>query len=178
MRRPDCFTGPGFCLNVPLSCSFDNSECALATLSAKGSKLSLDGKLQLKASVKGVTDGTGTLMTTGPAVTATDNLVLKVVVSTCPVDTGSPPICDDPTDVYVKLVLTKKGKGKLKVDLGPVLALPPGSPFAVLGAALVVPGGNPGDCAGDNSASAITTRLNDATCSSGIVRGVAGMVRQ
>src|SRR5262245_48298576 len=76
---PDCYVGPGFCQNVVASCGVDNSECALATMSPK-SKFKLDGKRHLKVKVKGVTDVAGATITTGPAETATDNLVLKFVV--------------------------------------------------------------------------------------------------
>ena len=78
----DCFVGPGFCQNVSAGCGVDNSECALATVSPK-SKVKIDGKLKVKASIKGVTDVAGVLMTTGPAETATDNLVLRLTVSEC-----------------------------------------------------------------------------------------------
>src|SRR5262245_37775559 len=81
----DCFVGPGFCQNVSAACGFDNSECALATVSPK-SKVKIDGKLKLTANIKGVTDFAGVLMTTGPAETAPDNLVLRLTLSTCGVD--------------------------------------------------------------------------------------------
>src|SRR5262245_52501751 len=172
----DCFVGPGFCQNVSAACGFDNSECALATVSPK-SKVKIDGKLKLTASIKGVTDVAGVLMTTGPAETASDNLVLRLTLSTCGVDLAAPPLCDEPTNVYLKVVLTD-GKGKLKLDLGPVFAEPPGSPFAVLGVALVVPIGGVLDCPGTNSSGDITTRLNDATCDAGIPRGIGGLLRR
>jgi hypothetical protein len=173
---PDCVIVGLVCLNVPGPCGGDNADCALGTMSSK-SKVKLDGKLGLKATIKGVTDIAGVLMTTGPAEDAADNLVLALVLSLCPVDTGAPPICDDLTSVYLKVVLTK-GKGKLKVDLAPVLSLAAGDPVAVLGARLVVPGSGPGDCPGTNSTADITGRLNDSTCDPGIVRGVGGVVTQ
>ena len=170
---PDCFVGPGFCLNVAAGCTIDNSECALGTMSSK-SKVKLDGKRAVSASIKGVTDVAGALLTTGPAETALDNLVLKIVLSACPVDTGSPPICDDATNVFLKVVL-EEGKGSVKTTL-PDLGLLVGSPVGVLGVSLVVPGANPGDCPGTNSTADIAARLNDATCDTGVVRGVAGIV--
>jgi hypothetical protein len=172
---PDCFLGPNFCLNVDLGCAIDNSDCALGTVSSK-SKVKMKGTLELKAKIKGVTDGTGALMTTGPAENAVDNLVLKISLSACPVDTGAPPICDDLSNVYLKVPLTD-GKAKLMIDLAPVLALPAGTPINVLGVALLgVPGG--GNCLGTNSTADITTRLNDATCETGIVRGVGGVLTE
>jgi len=172
----DCFVGPGFCLNVAGSCFAANSECALGTLSDK-SKLQLKSDLSLKVKIKGVTDVSGALMTTGPAETAVDNLVLKLAFSTCPVDTGAPPICDDPTNVYLKLVLTN-GAAKLQLSLASVLSLPVGSPVNFLGASVwAAPGG--GNCLGDNTAPNITTRINDATCeASNVVRGVGGLTTQ
>jgi len=172
----DCFVGPGFCLNVDGSCFIDNSECALGTVSAK-SKIKIKGDLSVSANFKGVTDVAGATLTTGPAETAVDNLVLKIGLSTCPVDTGSPPICDDPTNVYLKVVLTD-GKGKLKIDLAPVLGLTAGNPVNVLGVTLLgSPGG--GNCLGDNSTADVTTRINDGTCeATGIVRGIGGLVAE
>lgn len=172
----DCFLGPNACLNVPLSCSVDNSECALGTMSNK-SKLLLKGDLSIKVKIKGVTDGSGALMTTGPAETAVDDLVLKLAFSTCPVDTGSPPLCDDPTNVYLKVVLTN-GAAQLQLPLAPVLALPAGSPVNFLGASLWAAPGL-GNCLGDNSTIDITARINDGTCEfSGIVRGVGGITTE
>lgn len=173
---PDCFAGPGFCQNVSAGCGFDNADCALATMSPK-SKVKIDGKLKLKASVSGVTDVTGALMTTGPAETASDNLVLRVTLSQCGVDLASPPLCDEPTNVYLKVVLTE-GKGKLNLELGTVFSEPVGSPFAVLSVALVVQSTGLGDCPGTNSPADISARLNDATCDVGIPRGVGGFVRE
>ncbi len=175
---PDCFVGPGFCLNVGLSCGFDNSECALAKMSPK-SKVTIPDTLKVTGTIQGVTDGAGALMTTGPTESDSNNPILKIAVSTCPVDTAAPPICDDVTNVYVKVVL-KGGTGKVKVDLGPVFAsltFPSGSPFAVLGVALLESAGA-GNCLGTNSSTDIATRLNDATCDSFIVRGVGGFVRK
>lgn len=146
----DCFVGPGFCLNVAAGCGLDNSDCAAGTMSPK-SKFKLDGKKVLKAKIKGVTDN-------------------MVTLSVCPVDTGAPPICDDPTSLYLKVVLTD-GKGSLNLDLAPVaFGAPAGTPIALLGVTLwAAPG--VGDCPGTNSAADITTRLNDGTCeSNGIVR--------
>jgi hypothetical protein len=117
-------------------------------------------------------------MTTGPAETAVDNLVLKIGLSACPVDTGSPPMCDDPSNVYLKVVLTG-GEADLNIDLAPVFpGLLAGNPFAVLGVTLLgAPGG--GNCVGTNSTTDITARLNDSTCeASSIVRGVGGFVKE
>ena len=172
----DCFVGPGFCQNVSAGCGIDNSECALATMSPK-SKVKIDGKLKVKASIKGVTDVAGVLMTTGPAETAIDNLVLRLTLSECGVDIASPPLCDEPTNVYLKVVLTD-GKGKLNLDLGTVFTEPPGSPFAVLSVALIVPGGGLTDCPGTNSPADVTGRLNDPTCDVGIPRGIGGFLRE
>ena len=175
----DCFTGPGFCMNVVSGCAtLDNSDCVLGTMSPK-STFKINGKRHLKAKIKGVTDNTGALMTTGPAETATDNLVLKVTVSACPVDTGSPPICDDPTGIYLKVVLTG-GKGRLNLDLSTVAALGPvGNPFALLGVSLWGAPANPGDCAGTNSPADVATRVNDSTCeTSNVVRGVGGLIAE
>jgi hypothetical protein len=170
----DCFVGPGFCLNVNLGCSTDNSECALGTMSSK-SKLKMKGTLELNAKIQGVTDGTGALMTTGPAEGAVDNLVLKVALSSCPVDTASPPICDDPSTVYLKVPLTD-GKVKLTIDLAPVLGLAAGTPVNVLGVALLdAPGVG---CPGTNSTADITGRINNASCDNGIVRGVGGVLTE
>jgi hypothetical protein len=145
-------------------------------MSAK-SKVKIDGKLKLKAMISGVTDVTGALMTTGPAETATNNLVLRLILSECGVDLASPPLCDEPTNVYLKVVLTG-GKGKLGLELGTVFAEPVGSPFAVLSVALVEQSAVPGDCPGTNSPADITARLNDSTCDIGIPRGVGGFVRE
>ena len=176
----DCFIG-GNCLNVSSSCSDPggNSDCVLGTLSPK-SMVKLDGKRHLKGTVKGVTDNTGALMTTGPAETATDNLVLKLSLTNClgAVDSGSPCNSSTPTtSVYLKVVLTN-GKGKLKVDLSTVAGLgAAGAPIAVSGVSVLGAPGNPGDCPGTNSATDVATRLNDATCeSSSVVRGVGGVV--
>ena len=142
------------------------------------SKVTIPDTLKVTGTIQGVTDVAGALETTGPAESASDNPVLKIALSTCPVDTGAPPICDDVTNVYLKVVL-KAGKGKVKVDLSPVFpGLTSGSPFAVLGVALLeVPG--PGNCVGTNSAADITARLNDTTCeSSGIVRGIGGFAKK
>jgi hypothetical protein len=172
---PDCRVAGLFCLNVAGGCGGDNADCALGTMSK--SKVKLDGKLRVKATIKGVTDIAGMLMTTGPGEAAADNLVLKLVLSLCPVDTAAPPICDDVTTVYLKVVLTA-GAAKLGVELAPVLSLAAGSPLAVLGAGLVVPGSGLGDCPGTNSSADITARLNDGSCDLGIVRGVGGVVTE
>ena len=170
---PDCLVAGLFCLNVDAGCGGDNNDCAPGTMSEK-SKVKIKDTLQLKATIKGVTDGTGALMTTGPAEDADDNLVLKVALSTCPVDTASPPICDDPANIYLKVVLTN-GKGKLTVDLAPVLLLGAGSPVNVMGVALLGAAGG-GNCLGSNSTADIAARINDGTCDSIIVRGVGGLV--
>jgi len=172
---PDCFAGPGFCLNVGAGCFVDNSDCALATLSSK-SKVTLDGKRKLKVAIKGVTDVTGALMTTGPAEATDGNPVLKLALSLCPVDTGAPPICDDITAVYLKVVLTG-GQAKLALDLAPVLSTTVGQPVAVLGVSLLE-APTAGSCLGTNSTVDITTRLNDASCDIGIVRGVGGILAE
>jgi hypothetical protein len=172
---PDCFIIAGGCLNVGLSCGSDNSECALGTMSPK-SKVTIPDTLKVTGTIQGVTDGAGALMTTGPGEGDSNNPVLRIAISACPVDTGAPPICDDVTSVYVKVVL-KAGKGKVKVDLGPVFSIPSGSPFAVLGVALLESPGA-GNCLGTNSATDIAARLNDTTCDSVIVRGVGGFVRK
>jgi hypothetical protein len=172
---PDCFVIAGGCLNVNLGCGIDNSECALGTMSNK-SKVKIKGTLELKAKIKGVTDGTGALMTTGPAEGAADNLVLKIALSTCPVDTATPPFCDDPSTVYLKVPLTE-GKAGLIVDLAPVFSLAAGTTINVLGVALLdAPGAFV--CLGTNSTVDIMARLNDATCENGIIRGVGGLLTE
>ena len=173
---PDCFTGPSFCFNVASACAMpDNSDCVLGTMSAK-SKFKFNGKKRLKAKIKDVTDNTGALMTTGPADTATDNLVLKVGLSACPVDNGVP-ACDVASNLYLKVVLTD-GDGSLDLDLASLGTLgAAGNPIAILGVRLLGAPANPGDCPGTNSILDIQTRVNDATCeSSSVVRGTGGVL--
>lgn len=169
---PDCYGGLLSCLNVNTSCSFDNSECALGTMSPK-SQLRIDGKLRLRTKLAGITDSAGLPLTTGPAETAADNLILQLVTSNCPVDTGLP-ACDTTQKVYLKVVVTD-GAAKLDIDLAPVFALSAGSPFVVTSVKLL--GSTPLACAGDNSPAGILGRIDDAAnCDIGIVRGNGGVL--
>src|SRR5215510_7720102 len=79
---PDCYIG-GACLNSGASCSDigGNTDCVTAGVDPK-SKVTLDGKLGLKASLKGVVDNTGALVTTGVE-GAADNFVLQIGLQTC-----------------------------------------------------------------------------------------------
>lgn len=175
---PDCSSGPGVCLNSGVTC-FDvggNSDCVAVGVSPK-SKVSLDGKLALKASLKGVVDNSGAPATTG-AEGAVDNYVLQIGLQTCTVDAIEIPYCSAPQDVYLKVVLAA-GKGKLKLDLKPVFGtFAAGTAFRVNHVALITPRGG-GNCLGTNSTADITTRLNDGTCNDGIgILGVGGVALQ
>jgi len=173
---PDCAVGPSVCLNSGAGCSFDNSECALAGVSSK-SKVSLDGKLALKASFKDVKDNAGLLVTTGP-VGAVDNYVLQAGLQTCTVDVIEIPYCSADQNVYVKVVLSE-GKGSVSVDLKPVFpSFASGSAFRVNHVALITPRGG-GSCLGTNATLDLATRLNDSTCNDGVgILGVGGVALQ
>ena len=175
----DCFVGPGFCQNVSAGCGVDNSECALATMSPK-SKVKIDGKLKVKASIKGVTDVAGALMTTGPAETAIDNLVLRLTLSQCGVRPRvTAVLCDEPTNRLPE-GRAHRGQGEAQ----------PRPRDGVRGA-----GGIPLrraerradsakrvgllDCPGTNSPADVSGRLdNDPTCDVGIARGIGGLLRE
>ena len=92
------------------------------------------------------------------------------------VDLASPPLCDEPTNVYLKVVLTD-GKGKLNLDLGTVFAEPP---IPLRRAERRVDSARWGllDCPGTNSPADVTGRLNDPTCDTGIGRGIGGLLRE
>src|SRR5262245_4149611 len=135
---PDCLIAGNVCLNNGAGCGFDNSECALSGVSGS-SKIALSGKLALKGTIKGVKDNSGALVTTG-AEGSDDNFILKLSVTQCLVDTGSPPLCDDETTIYVKVALNN-GIGKINVDLAPVFAgfatpVALGDPLMIAGGAL------------------------------------------
>jgi hypothetical protein len=178
-RTPDCSID-GFCLNSGDACpdSSANAACAPATVSPK-SKVKLDGKLQLKGTIKGVTTIAGAPLTTGPADTATDNLILKVGLRLCPLDTGDLSQCASTQSVYVKVVLTG-GLAKLNVSLAPVFAsLPVGSPVVMTGLTLFTPVPFPGPCLGGNASADLIARLNDPSCeASQVVRALGGVVTQ
>jgi hypothetical protein len=177
---PDCFIAGSFCLNSGASCFTDNSECALAGVSAK-STVSLSGKLLLKGSFKEVRDTTGALVNTG-LVGAADNYVVQIGLQTCTVDASEMPYCGMVNqDVYVKLALSK-GKGSFKLDLNPVFPaipnFPAGTPLRINHVALITPRAG-GNCLGTNSGADLLARLNDATCNDGIgILGVGGIATQ
>ena len=176
---PDCFLGGSVCLNNGASCVFDNTECALSAVSAS-SKISIDGKLALKGTIKGVKDNSGALVTTGVE-GSSDNFILKLSLNQCLVDTGAPPLCDDQTTIYVKVALNN-GIGKINVSLAPVFAgfatpVAIGDALMLAGGTLQSPAGI-GSCLGTNSATDLTARLNDATCETAGVYGVLGVLRE
>ena len=176
---PDCFVAGNVCLNNGAGCGGDNSECALSGVSAS-SKIALSGKLALKGSIKGVKDNSGALVTTGAEGSA-DNFILKLSVNQCLVDTGSPPLCDDETTIYVKVALSN-GTGKIAVDLAPVFAgfatpLALGDPVMLAGGQLLSPAGV-GVCLGTNSSTDLIARLDDASCETIGVYGVFGVLRE
>jgi hypothetical protein len=174
---PDCYIG-GACLNSGASC-FDvggNSDCVVVGVSPK-SKVSLDGKLQLKATLQGVVDNGGVLVTTGVE-GAIDNYVLQMGLQTCTQDAAEVPYCTAIHDVYAKVVL-ENGKGKVKIDLKPVFpGYVVGTAFRVNHVALITPRGI-GNCLGTNSTANLMARLNDATCNDGVgILGVGGVALQ
>ncbi len=176
---PDCSAAAGgACLNSGVGCSDigGNTDCVAVGVSAK-SKVSLDGNLVLKANLQGVVDNSSMPVTTG-AEGASDNYVLQMGVQTCTVDAGEIPYCSANHDVYAKVVLTL-GKGKLKLDLKPVLGSPAvGTAFRVNQVALITPRAG-GNCLGTNSTGDLTARLNDGTCNDGVgILGVGGVVVQ
>jgi hypothetical protein len=173
---PDCFIAGSFCLNSGASCSIDNSECALASVSPRSS-VSLTGKLQLKGSFRDVRDNLGALVTTG-VVGSADNYVVQIGLQSCTVDNSEMPYCGVVNqDVFVKLALTK-GKGSFKLDLRPVfplLTFTEGTPLRINHVALITPRAG-GNCLGTNSGTDLLARLNDATCNDGIgILGVGGI---
>src|SRR5262249_32651041 len=175
----DCSAAAGgACLNTGASCGDigGNTDCIAAGVSAK-SKVSLDGNLVLKASLAGVVDNSGAAVTTG-AEGAADNYVLQMGLQTCTVDAGEIPYCSANHDVYIKVVLVA-GKGKIKLDLAPVLGTPStGIAFRVNHVALISPRSG-GNCLGTNSTTDLTTRVNDSTCNDGVgIVGVGGVVVQ
>ena len=171
---PDCSI-TGTCLNSGAACADigGNTDCVPAGVSSK-SKVSLNGKLALKATLKGVVDNTGAVVTTG-AEGSLDNYVLQVGLQTCTPDVVEIPYCSAAHDVYLKVVL-KKGKGTLKIDLKPVFpGFTVGTALRVNHIALISPR-TVGNCLGTNSTADITTRLNDATCNDGTgIVGVGGV---
>lgn len=168
---PHCFAAGGYCWNSGAACTIDDSPCAAATMSPK-SRISLDGRMIVRAKIFGVTDASGAPLTTGPAETATDNLVLKLTLSTCARGGGQSP-CSDTTDVYLKVVVTE-GRANLRIDLASVLDLRAGDPLTWAGMQLLSPA--PSSCGGDNSAVQVVFRIDNDACDSGIVRGSAGVV--
>ena len=172
----DC-SFPG-CLNSGAACADlgGNSDCVAVGVSSK-SKVSLDGKLILKATLKEVVDNAGAPVTTG-AEGAADNYVLQVGLQTCTIDVVEIPYCSAIHDVYVKVVLDT-GKGRIKLDLKPVFpGFVTGTAFRVNHVALITPRGG-GNCLGTNSTVDLTARLNDGTCNDGTgILGVGGVVLQ
>ncbi len=176
---PDCSAAAGgACLNSGASCADigGNSDCVAVGVSPK-SKVSLDGNLALKVGLKGVVNNTGAPVTTG-AEGAADNYVLQMGLQTCTVDAGEIPYCSANHDVYAKVVLTN-GKGKLSLDLKPVLGTPAaGTAFRVNHVALITPRSG-GNCLGTNSTGDLTARVNDGTCNDGVgILGVGGVAVQ
>ena len=165
---PDCsVSAGGACLNSGASCGDigGNTDCVAVGVSPK-SKMSVNGKLLLKASLKEVVDNSGAPVTTG-AEGAADNYVLQVGLQTCTVDAGEIPYCSANHDVYVK------------IDLNPVLGTPAvGTAFRVNHVALITPRSG-GNCLGTNSTTDLTTRVNDGTCNDGTgILGVGGVIVQ
>ncbi len=176
---PDCSAAAGgACLNSGAGCSDigGNTDCVAVGVSPK-SKVSLDGNLLLKANLVGVVDNSNAPVTTG-AEGAADNYVLQMGLQTCTVDAGEIPYCSANHDVYAKVVLVS-GKGKLKLDLKPVLGTPTaGTAFRVNHVALITPRAG-GNCLGTNSTGDLTTRVNDSTCNDGVgILGVGGVAVQ
>ena len=176
---PDCNTGPGFCKNgLPASfgdCGSDNSICIGGT-TAK-SKLSLSDKLILKASVKGLRDNDGNLMSTNPA-SALDDHIIKVGMIRCLVDNGVPTNCAATIDIYVKLDLLN-GNGKVTADLSQAFAGDPsGSTFTLTSASVRSSASSPLSCTGGNTPAEIAARVNNSNCDSGMPYAVYGVMKQ
>ncbi len=175
----DCNTGPGFCkngLNQSFGdCGFDNSLCTGGT-TAK-SKLSISDKLILKASVKGLRDNDGNLVTTNPA-SILDDHIIKLGMIRCLVDNGVPTNCVATVDIYVKLDLIN-GNGSVTADLSQVFAGDPsGSTFTLTSASVRSSASDPFSCTGGNSAAEIAARSNNSNCDSAMPYAVFGVVKK
>ena len=189
LNKPDATPGAcsaGTCLNGHAgTCTVDNdckftcttdADCNVGTVSAS-SKLSFDGKLNLKGVLKGITDSTGAPVTTDLTPGTADDRVVKLCFIPFINGAQGPNVC-----TYLK-VEVKKGTAKLAVNGSTV----PGLSMCPLGhCALMVSGGGlyskvddpVNDCPGDNSGAAIATRLNDLTCESGGFLGINGFQRE
>src|SRR5262249_39206486 len=100
---PDC-SFPG-CLNSAAACADlgGNTDCIANGVPPK-SKVSLDGNLLLKATLKDVLTNSGPPASTG-AEGAVDNYVLHLGLQTCTPDVVEIPYCSAAQDVYLKVVL-------------------------------------------------------------------------
>lgn len=153
------------------------------TLSPK-SAIKLDDKGKLSVSLSGVTDGAGVLVDTSgvyndsvlPTVDATTYIVLLRLV--LPGVTNVVPIIDD-VELPVPVDL-KKGKGKTKLDAGPLLGLilpGIGRTLEVIGVEVWGPlGGQAAACqavVGGSPPASLTTP--DAACRGGSQIGMSGL---
>jgi hypothetical protein len=160
----------------PVSCDSDD-DCTAGSVDPR-SKFSFGGRKGIvKASFRGVTDAAGALVTTDGLEGTADDYVLIVRFTDCYYDDFV--LCDQSTldrGVALKVELTN-GKGKLKVDLGPVLANYLGErSLRVRGAELRMPPTNPlATCPGDNSEMALTMRSYDGCVSEAMI-GMAGIL--
>lgn len=177
----DCFGGLGVCLNNGASCNDpnNNSDCTASSISPRSS-VTLDGKLRVKYSLRGVLNSAGALVTTGPE-GASDNYLLDVEVRVCVADVGEIPYCGSSniptTHLYIEVPLSS-GIAKGKIDLRPVLTGPSvnlstGTSLVVSRVSLLTP--HP-VCSGTNSATDIAARINQG-CNDGVgVLAVPGVV--
>lgn len=175
----DCHSATSICLNSGVACTPpDNAQCARATL-LPTSKVSVDGKLRLKGTVKKVRGHDGDLVTTGVE-GSEDNYIFRLRLKRCIVDKGIPP-CNETDAIYVKVALAG-GDGKFTLDLAPVLAvLSPGSGAGdgiTISSAALMTAPPPGACAGGNAVSDLIGRLNLAGCEGSGTLGIGGFAVQ
>jgi hypothetical protein len=162
----------------PGACTVD-VDCDVGMLAPR-SKLSFSGKkLKVTASLSGVTDASGALVTTDGVSGSSDDYILTMHATIC--DWADVLGCT-PTEILTGGVSLKvdlgKGKGKLKVDLSGLLSgLPDGLALAVHGAELRLPPTNPASCPGDNSSAGLSSRVNVAACQTGALVGMGGFLK-
>jgi hypothetical protein len=176
----DCNSGPGFCKNgLPQTadCGLDNANCPGAT--QMKAKLKLKDKLELKVSIKKLSDNDGNLVSTDGTPDTADDHILKLSVNRCIVDNGAPSHCANPRSIYVKLEIAG-GEANVTADLSQVFSLDASlSAIGITGASLAAAAANAVDCDGTNAAADIAARVDDPDCEplGGLVYGVYGIVK-
>jgi hypothetical protein len=174
---PICASGD--CTNQKAGICAADLDCSAGEL-APSSTFSFGGKkMVVKASFSGVTNAAGMPVRTDGTIGTDDDYILVMRIDACDYAIGSGCTPDEILgEGFPMKVELKKGKGKLSVDLSPLLGEPEGTAYNIRGAELRLPPAIPGDCPGDNSVDAVTARFADDDCQTGALIGITGILTQ